>query len=381
MDVEGNPKSVGGDNFYVVYSEHPHDEKGLIRDRKNQPLIPMAVGIPTDFHNGTYGLDFVSVPFLDTTKSKQSSGERKMGRLSVHVRSTCSIGDLYPPLKDGWKKSGHTNVVWTSEGVSRPYKLEDWYKDRYAPMLRNELLDPNNSKIRNSLLEFDKVVFAGDSILNSMLWNEGKREYHKIVADKIQSEKISNGPDNPVLFHMPLSPMTLTEFREELDIRIKRGFQNTTAHTALVLGSAVMDVIRSAEWQGPRFESHLSAIEKLLSNLRKSYPQMTLVWKLPYAYHGMHSCHDNEKCIRALRYATRERFYKLYRSQKSFIETKFAGDDKVLLLDLYEVSYLAGSHYWSTTPPGGDFIQNYKADFHVAVLEKLLYNENATKGL
>ena len=393
LDLKGVPKPLGGDNFFIVYSEYFYDDNGPVYD--SDKLRPMAVALQTDHYNGTYGLDFVSIPFMNLpSNASKHNGQRKKGILTVHVISTCFIGGLYPPLKDGWKNGGQTNVTWTIENIDRPYRIEDWYDDRYAPRRDQEARDPK-SKAQNSLADFDRVVFAGDSMLTQMTWGTwmyGKRIYHPFATDKIQSGKIwvniTQEDGNPVQFHMPLSPNTATDFLAALDPWIRGGLSEpsdaaTTKREALVLGSAAWDVIWPAEWQGPNFENHLSAVKGVLQHLRKRYPRVTLIWKLPYAQH-MHSANhefcfadpaispDGGSCVRALRYATKERFEKLYKLQKQFIETTFQEDNMVRLLDLYEISYLAGGRWMIA----GDSI-HYHPDFNNMVLEKLLYAEEA----
>jgi hypothetical protein len=409
MDAKGVPKTVGGDTFYIVYSEYFYGNDGPVQS--DHPPMPTAVAIPTDYYNGTYRLDFVSVPFLDPPSMiSKHDGQRKKGKLTIHAITTCFIGTVHPPFKDGWKTGGQTNATWTIENVDRPYKIQDWYTDRYFPQQHAEKLDPR-SKVRNSLSGFDRVAFAGDSMLTHMVWDIFKNDYHSIVTDKIHSGTICNGSTqkdgSPSVFSMPLSTVTLPAFLEALDPWIRGGLNdndndndndknndknnaataddNTNSNMtkkALVLGSAAWDIIWPAEWQGANFENHLSALEELLKHLRKAHPGIALIWKLPYAQQ-MHNANpdvcfadpvtsDYGSCVQALRYATSERFDKLYQVQKQFIETKFGGDNMVFLLDLYEISYLAGS-YWMVH---GDSI-HYMPSFNALVLERLLYAEPA----
>jgi hypothetical protein len=403
MDAKGVPKAVGGDTFYIVYSEYMYGNDGPL-----QSGVPTAVAIPTDFYNGTYGLDFVSVPFLaPPSPIFQHNGQRKKGKLTIHAITTCFIGTLYPPLKDGWNTGGQSKATFTVEDVDRPYKIQDWYNDRYFPQQHAETLNPK-SKAINSLSGFDRVAFAGDSMLTQMTWDINKNDYHSIVTDKIHTGTIRTGSTEdggkPSVFHMPLSPLTLQDFLDALDPWIRDDLNNIYTdndndngknHTAkiddstnsnnvtkaLVLGSAAWDIIWPAEWQGARFENHLSALEDLLKHLRKDHPEIALIWKLPYAQH-MHNANpdvcfadpetstDNGSCVRALRYATGERFNTLYRIQKEFIETSFGDDNMVFLLDLYEISYLAGSHWMHP----GDSI-HYSPNFNAVVLERLLFAE------
>lgn len=379
LDASGVPKSVGGDYFYVYYSEYLEPAG---RD------VPVAVAIPTDHNDGTYGLEFVSVPFLDDPSMKESTdrwGQRKKGKLSIHPITTCFIGELYPPLKDGWNTGGSTSVTWTIEDITRPSVIQDWYADRYIDKIRDSN-DPKK-KVRNSLLDFDRVVFAGDSILSHMTWDEGSRKHHPIVREKIKNGKIWSGLidesyGGPPKIHLPLSKATLEEFWGILEPFIQGGLSdNSIKKKALVTGSAAWDIIWPAEWQGPNFDNHLATVETLIKRIRSKYPDVTVVWKLPYAHH-MHvvdpvkciAIPENNpaghSCINILRYATKQRFEKLYYKQKRMIERRFANDDMVQLLDLYEVSYLS-AHAMGP----GDSI-HYLPWFHKMILRRLLYRKH-----
>lgn len=395
LDAHGVPKTIGGDNFYVVYSEYIDGTGEPNLGAGSQFLLPVAVAIPIDYYNGTYGLDFVSVPFLNnnSTSLSKHDDQQKQGTLSIHVISTCFIGELHPPLKDGWKTGGHTNVTWTIENVSRPYRIEDWYTDRYQPTQYWESVN-SKKKVQKSLSEFDWVVFVGDSLMTHMLWDVRKKEYHAIASKMVNSGKIWEGPTqedgSPAFLHIPLSRSTLQKYLEAIDPWIRGGLREesnatkksasmkTAKKKALVLGSAAWDIVWPAEWQGPNFDNHLSALEDLLRLLRKTHPEVTLLWKLPYALHMQNANHekcftdpesasDNGICVGSLRYATKERFQKLYYRQKTFIKNKFAGDDKVRLLDFYEISYLSGSHWMLPDDP-----MYYAPEFNAAIFE-LLY--------
>ncbi len=378
LDAKGAPKIVGGDNFYVYYSEFVE---------ANNQFVPAAVAIPTDHNNGTYGLEFVSIPFLDIPSLKESSdrnGQRKTGRLTIHPITTCFIGELYPPLKDGWKTSGSTNVKWTIEDITRPSVIQDWYADRYINKI-SESNDPKK-KIRNSLLDFDRVVFAGDSILSHMTWDVNTMKHYPIILEKIKNGKVWAGPiddsyGGPPKIHLPLSQATLQEFLGILEPIIDGGLSDKSIKKkALVTGSAAWDVIWPAEWQGPYFDNHIATVEALIQHIRSKYPDVTVVWKLPYAHH-MHvvdkvdcfAIPENnpagQSCLHALRYATKQRFEQIYHQQKTVIETKFANDNMVQLLDLYEVSYL------SAHAMGPNDSIHYLPWFNKMILRRLLYRK------
>uniref|UniRef100_A0A7S4APP7 Uncharacterized protein n=1 Tax=Pseudo-nitzschia australis TaxID=44445 RepID=A0A7S4APP7_9STRA len=227
------------------------------------------------------------------------------GRLTVYAVTTCFIGELFPPLKDGWNTGGATNVSWTIKDVERPYRIVDWHQrerqreqgrqwKRQQTRQRNPRTTNANVLSTNTLKDFDRVVFFGDSIIQHMIWDLAKKNYLAIIQERIDSGKVWVPPTAstsavaakdrtaPVNVNLPLSPATLQEYFSVLESSVRDGLvlvdannndndnanntnndnaNNTNTTFALVLGSTARDIIWPAEWQGPGVRPHLEAVQ------------------------------------------------------------------------------------------------------------------------
>jgi len=410
---------VGGDTFYIVYEEYyqvtttsPETMDDGKDTATNQTMptttttiqsIPLAVGIPQEYYNGTYGItNFYAIPFTTSTPSNTNYVALQQGRLRVYPVTTCFIGELYPPLKDGWTTGGHTNISWstsTTTTVPRPWKIIDrltdlyYYHHRRRPTSRTTTLHnhtSSNSIQTNNLKQFDRTVFFGDSLVRQMIYDVYQKDYYHQRNENLRAALTSHNKNRtiwtgnaqgtsphdphdggPINVNMPLSTNTVHQYIQTLEDAIHEGLvlpptstSTTTIATpyniGLVIGSSAWDILWPSEWQGPNtFVEHLAAIKVLVRYLRTTYPHVTIVWKLPYANH-MHQANpvecfttlgpDRGSCVTALRYATLERFHTVYTLQKQLFLTndnddEFTKDPMIHLLDLYQLSYISGATY------------------------------------
>ena len=95
FDETGNAKNVGGDEFYIDYT----DQMNIVNDN----VEPDAVALIIDLENGKYQLDFVSTPMNSKSMNPNIYSE---GRIKVHFEYTCGIGMMPQPTKLNWKASG-----------------------------------------------------------------------------------------------------------------------------------------------------------------------------------------------------------------------------------------------------------------------------------
>ena len=171
---------------------------------------------------------------------------------------------------------------------------------------------------------------------------------------------------------MPLSSQTLPDYIKVMEASIQDGLllppnstpENDEYKIALVIGSSAWDIIWPTEWQGPTFQNHLQAVTDLLFYIRKQYPHIYIIWKLPYS-NAMYNADpvdcfsrlnnntidndgDSSSCISALRYSSQERFYSLYQKQKYLLTAadtthyNFSNDSHISVIDLYDISYFSG---------------------------------------
>ena len=103
-DIEGRPKTVGGDEFYVSYYD------------KLDARYLLAASNTTDHGNGTYSLDFITSPMLERSPADIPA----RGVLVVWLEYTCGIGSLERPHRAAWSTGGATVTNWTVADVPRP---------------------------------------------------------------------------------------------------------------------------------------------------------------------------------------------------------------------------------------------------------------------
>jgi hypothetical protein len=110
------------------------------------------------------------------------------------------------------------------------------------------------------------------------------------------------------------------------------------------------------------FADHLTACRQLISRIRSQYPNVSLYWKSPTAFH-VHAlqkeCYANKNCIDRTRYMSNTLAKDLYVRQKQLME-----ELGVPFLDLFEATYISacwgmpgdGRHYrrWLN-----QFLNNY----------------------
>jgi hypothetical protein len=469
-DSEGRPKTVGGDEFYVVFTVYektmppvtgggtPEEVRLMGAAAADDPSVwggkvvcneggsPTAVALTTDHRDGTYGLQFVTVPFssgnmapfvsrghdtptanrTSTTTTRTSTDVDQngaddgspspaafvRGRLRIYFQTTCSIGALYQPLKDGWRTGGQTNISFAVDDVSiRTTAIRPWHDGTAVPsapatvggshernggtMLMN---DGNTSPADGDttapssavalsvpdLRGYDTTLFFGDSLMDQMVmgWypstsSEWTFRRHR---DDISVHTAGN-------VELSLSTATVQRHIDRLEERFGEqlrgggsgGSNSSTNQTApdgtngggggvaLILGSAAWDVIWPTEWQGPCFARHLEAVRRFVTHVRDAYPHVDVYWRLPTAQHihrAHYNCFDHGTgCIDAVRYATVSRFRYLYHAQKRLMTRK--GGLDVTVIDLYDLSYLS-AHMTAT-----DDMLHFSTEWNRRVLEML----------
>jgi hypothetical protein len=93
-DTEGHTKTMGGDEYYVTYTD------------ASSKKVTLAAFIFLDHDNGdgTYNLDFSTTPLNPVRITGR-------GRLTVHLQYTCGIGTIPQPLKNEWVYGGACHVI------------------------------------------------------------------------------------------------------------------------------------------------------------------------------------------------------------------------------------------------------------------------------
>jgi hypothetical protein len=241
FDKHGHKKNIGGDEFYIVYRDNSWNGKTTDED-------PTAIALIQDHENGTYTLDFVTIP----TFRPKSSFAMGLGNLTVYFEYTCGIGSMAPPSKQHWNNKGSTSAVFTHTNVPQP-RIRPF---QHPPKAVN-------------MSDFDFVNFIGASTMRNLVENCNIEKWrHRI---HLQQD-----------FQSPLNTSTVDAFIRTIDrpeTLLQRGNRSNNKRIALVLGSDVWDVLSDDPNQGPGFEDHLLACARAVELSRELYPNVTVLWK------------------------------------------------------------------------------------------------------
>jgi hypothetical protein len=237
IDVVGNNKTVGGDEFYVTYTDNHPPQKGE----------HTAAALIQDLENGFYALTFKTTP-MDPHPVNLTG----VGTLSVHFLYSCNSGLAHQPMKDKWKGAGVTLIRHTKSNITQPQILT------FRP--------PSGV----DLSPFDLVVSFGDSLMQSFVRDQrGRTAYHR----------------QKTLWHlhthMELNTGSLSPTLEKLESWHGKQHLNRT-NVALLLGSSAWDIMKKPGEQRP-FSDHLDACRRFVLKVQDIYPKVTVIWKAPAA--------------------------------------------------------------------------------------------------
>jgi hypothetical protein len=314
IDAQGNDKGVGGDEFYITYTdnvEHNSDETRAT-----------AVALIADRQDGTYLLDFVTTPM--NPKPGNLTGA---GILTVYFQYSCGIGRMYQPLKDSWKGGGASMTTYSAKTIE--------------PSIRT-FQPPRNHGIDLSV--FNLTISFGDSLMSHLVSlgdipHRPNLDYRFNICSELSTKKLPE-----ILFKLKIW------HQHEL-------LGNTNKSVALILGSSVWDVVIPDNIQGPNFTDHLNASRQLVETIRQLYPTVTLFWKAPSTTHphriSLEECYRKPACLSKARYLSNSRMDYLYRQQIRLMMDEL----RVPVLDVFEASYLSAD--WTLVGDGRHYLGAY----------------------
>ena len=302
LDTRGKPKYVGGDEFYITYT----DDELISNGTSNGEGRFTAAAWLTEKERGRYLLDFQCAPFADCQNLIGT------GLITVNFQYTCGIGHLGPPMKSDWPTGGNT-VASYSHRVSIPPKIRSF-------------VPPDD---RPNLYDFDLILPVGDSLLQQFLLPIG-----------IRSGNIGK----------PLNTSTVQQWKDHITSRFGRTGRLNSNRTALLLGSAVWDLLEDQIQSGnDAWEDHGRAWHDLVAYIRHNYPNVTILWKSATALHVhvpmLRIQQNNTKELKGkierdfhqrVKYMSVARSEALYQAQKMW-----CANQSVKFLDVYSASYLA----------------------------------------
>jgi hypothetical protein len=243
IDAQGNDKGVGGDEFYVTYSDNnEHNGNGYGSETR-----ATAVALITDSQNGTYLLDFVTTPM-----NPKPSNLTGAGILTVYFQYSCGIGRMYQPLKDSWGGGGSSMTSLSTKTIEPPLRM-------FQP--------PRDHGI--DLSKFNLTISFGDSLMENLVKElHGGKFYRPSLHFKVNIDSDLNMKTLPVILR-------------KLEKWHKNELGNTNKSVALILGSSMWDVLQPTKTQGLNFTDHLNACSQYVKKIRKLYPTVTIFWKTP----------------------------------------------------------------------------------------------------
>jgi hypothetical protein len=326
IDVDGNPKTIGGDEFYVTFTDQAVEITASASSQHSRSHHPTAVADITDLQNGRYRLNFTASPLNHRHVVGRRVGK---GHLTVILQYTCGIGKMERPTKNHWSSGGHMVVrQWTTRVAIDSPTIHPFQ----PPVLSATAID---------LSKFDRIVPFGDSLMQQFV-----RPLFGPMPPKHKSKAFKN-------IGMPLNTATVSKWIQALDERVPR------PGDALLVGSHTWDLLTpsSPKTTNPTaasllLDDHGAAVRMFVQHVRKWYPNVTLVWKSATAMH-VHSPmlqllvdNDTEDLVRShgIKFLTRLRYMSASRSSAFYeYQTRLLRDElKVPVLDLYQASHLSG---------------------------------------
>jgi hypothetical protein len=236
IDVNGNNKTVGGDEFYVTYTDNNPPQKGK----------HTAAALIQDLGNGLYALTFKTTPMDPHPRNLTG-----VGTLTVRFLYSCNIGRAHQPMKDKWKAGGATLIHHTKSSVTQP------------PI---QTFRPPSGV---DLSPFDLVVSFGDSMMQTLLLSQNGTFYRGNTAWQW----------NP---NMDLYSGSLSRMLEKLEFWHGPAHLTYRTNVALLLGSSAWDLIQP-EKPHPDFSDHLDTCRRFVLKVQDRYPNVTVIWKAPSA--------------------------------------------------------------------------------------------------
>lgn len=153
FNSKGAAKTMGGDDYYVEYSDRSEQKGDDIFPNKRTG----AAAIATDLQDGTYLLNFSSVPF------QQQESKAEGGTISIYLHFSCGMGSVRPRRKQRWSQCGAINSRFDVEvPLTPPIKVS-------TPSLTVTTKTKQRMSDTVDLSVYDMVLCIGDSTMEQFL--------------------------------------------------------------------------------------------------------------------------------------------------------------------------------------------------------------------
>ncbi len=322
LDKRGKEKIIGGDEFYISYTEESNGDQDTVNADHGE-IEPTAVAFIHDLNNGKYKLDFVMTPMAQKQKSSITNTASKTGRIIVHFEYTCGIGRLSQPTKQNWKSSGmmHQESFYSDYGIRRP------------PIREFNIPSPSVN-----FSKYSSVMFFGDSTMYQLVVKERVEKPDKSGEENVYFQGNVNYVANV------RSELTTERFRKFF-LRKLTSFHGKQlrlqSNVALVIGSSIWDLLIADNIQGDEFDDHLQACREFILAIRERWPKVDLYWKgtsslHPHRVDCNEANYDYQDCLNSTKYLSNSRVVNLEEKQRTLME-----ELKVPYMDLYPAYYLS----------------------------------------
>jgi hypothetical protein len=301
-DTHGNQKSVGGDEFYIFYTDDagaaaaaaaaakihnspssvnivtsqqpPHERHHQHQQQQQQQDRPTAVAQITDLQNGRYRLEFVASPL--NARLHRMVGH---GSVTVYFQYTCGIGKLHPPVKNDtikWKDGGSTVVKYVKQSVAIPP-----IRPFHPPSVSSHNVDLSNYTI---------VIPLGDSLMQQFtkplqLFPPNMQTPLNDETVKTWIHRIQNGRWWRQQFGLAaqMHQRRMMQQKSTNKTHIINHSTDNQKFGAILIGSHAWDLLALVGFKGG--QSHADSLVTLVKFLQKEYPYMDVILKAPFAMH------------------------------------------------------------------------------------------------
>jgi len=335
LSLDGKPKTVGGDEYYVTYTDGPGNGKWSIWN----PSAPDAVARIVDLDDGRYELHFVQPqgPTINGPRLPISMLEGQGGKLDIHLEYTCSVGSLWPPAKANWVDGGHINSHWEAQLDASMVPSIEINEDRPMPQ-----------RFGYELKRYRTIHSVGNSMIRTFVLSPGALK---------RRTNIGVGPNNPAPLNLDTLPTWLRIVAE-----LHHEESMDSEDIALLLGSGMWDLVHGTD---ENMDNHLLAVELYINKIRLLVPRADIYWKSMTATHtfayNKTFVSDSliERARESLRYVSRSRAQDFHEAQVKLMQRL-----NVPVIDMFNMTFDAAE--WHSlndalhfNPEFNDYLMDY----------------------
>jgi len=359
LDLRGNFKTYGGDEYYVTYSFDAAAKS------------PDAIARVVDMADGTYELYFLQSrsPFWILAQNAVASGV-----LTINLLYTCAVMLVEPPGKKFWERDGHIHSIWKAGRILPP----SFGRFKIEPRRFPELYTAYN------------FVYA---VGNSLMQEISKRQnvLHMSVGASLNTLTLKQR-------FMPVIKRAKDPQVQQEKSKLYGIIQEN--RSAFILGSCIWDLASNYDQESfelltkkkgdsgfgfYELKDHLKAIRIYVREVRHLFPGRPIYWKGCTAVHRHMLDPTKMQYLRGASWqGTKEKIYSiLYASlvrgrHLDVAQKKLMEELNVPVIDMFDMTYeMAELHKPNDVMHYIPEAQNYLVDYFFPV-DKQLSTDNVT---